>query len=110
MAVADKTTEVSEKVLEAVKNSQQAAIDAVRTFVDTVDKSLPLHGEGPSRRQEVIDSGLSMAARLVQTQYDFLSNIVAGAGEALGASPTKKSAAKKSAAKKSPAKKSPTRK
>ncbi len=90
MAVAEKTTELSEKVLEAVKNSQEAAIDAVRTFVETVDKSLPLHGDGPSKRQEVIDSGLGMAARLVQTQYEFLSNIVSGAGQALGAAPAKK--------------------
>ena len=90
MAVIDKSTELSEKVLEAVKNSQQAAIDAVRTFVETVDRSLPLQGDGPSKRQELIDSALDMASRLVQTQYDFLNNVVGSAGQTLGASPTEK--------------------
>jgi hypothetical protein len=86
MAIADKPTEMSEQVLEAVKKGQQGALDAVRTFVDTVDQALPLHGEGPSKRQEVIDSAISMADRLVQTQYDFLSSIIRSAGNSLGAS------------------------
>jgi hypothetical protein len=86
MAIADKPTEMSEQLLEAVKKGQQGALDAVRTFVDTVDQALPLHGEGPSKRQEVIDSALTMADRLVQTQYDFLSSIIRSVGNSLGAS------------------------
>jgi hypothetical protein len=86
MAIADKPTEMTEQVLAAVKKGQQGALEAVRTFVDTVDQALPLHGEGPSKRQEVIDSALSMADRLVQTQHDFLSSIIRSAGGSLGAS------------------------
>jgi len=86
MPIADKPTEMSEQVLEAVKRGQQGALDAVRTFVDTVDQALPLHGEGPSKRQEVIDSAITMADRLVQSQYDFLSSIIRSAGNSLGAS------------------------
>ena len=63
-------------MLEAVKNGQQRAIDAVRKFVDTVDQSLPLGGEDPSKRQEVIDSALDMADNLVATQCDFLRTVV----------------------------------
>jgi hypothetical protein len=85
MAIIDKPTELSEQVLEAVRKGQQGALDAVRTFVDTVDQAMPLHGDGPSRRQEVIDSALTMAERLVQTQYDFLSGVIRSAGNALGA-------------------------
>lgn len=86
MAIADKPTELSEQVLESVKTGQQAAVDAVRKFVDTVDQSLPGRGDEPSVRQKVIDSGLEMADRLVQTQYDFLRSVVRSSGHAFGAS------------------------
>ena len=82
----EKTTELSEQVLEQIKGSQQRAIEAVRKFMESVDEALPPHGENPSRRQEVIDSALEMSERLVKTQYDFLTNVVHSAGEALGAS------------------------
>lgn len=85
----ERTTELSEQVLEQVKGSQKKAIEAVRRFMESVDEALPPHGENPSRRQEVIDSALEMSERLVQTQYDFLTNVVHSAGEALGASDKK---------------------
>ena len=84
----ERTTELSEQVLEQVKSSQQKAIQAVRKFMESVDDALP-HDENPSKRQEVIDSALEMSERLVQTQYDFLSNVVNSAGEALGGSSSK---------------------
>ena len=77
------TTELSEEVLDSMETGQRAAIDAVRKFVDTVDQSLPLHGEGTSKRQDVIDSAMEMADRLVHTQYDFLRKVVDSAGKAL---------------------------
>ena len=79
MAISGKPVELTENVLEAVKNGQQAAIDAVRKFVDTVDQSLPPRGESPSKRQEVIDAALEMANKLVTTQYDFLHTVVQAA-------------------------------
>jgi hypothetical protein len=86
----ERTTELSEQVLEQVKGSQKKAIEAVRRFMESVDEALPPHGENPSRRQEVIDSALEMSEKLVQTQYDFLTGVVHSAGEALGASGKKK--------------------
>jgi hypothetical protein len=84
MPIVDKTTELSEEVLDSVKTGQQHAIAAVRTFVDTVEKTLT--GQDPSKQQEVIDSALEMADRLVKTEYDFLRRIVQSAGKSLGAS------------------------
>ncbi len=81
----ERTAELSEEVLEQVKGSQQQAINAVRKFMEAVDDALPPQSEGHSRRQDVIDSALEMSQRLVQTQYDFLTNVVHSAGEALGA-------------------------
>ena len=74
------TADVSEEVLTSVEAGQRAAIEAVREFVDTVDRTLPLHGEDASKRQQVIDSGLQMADRLVQAQYGFLRSLVHTAG------------------------------
>jgi len=79
----DRTTELSEQVLKSVETGQREAIEAVHKFVDTVDRTLPKIGpEGePSRRQEVIDSALEMADRLVKTQYEFLRSVVHNAGK-----------------------------
>src|ERR1039458_7907655 len=62
-----RTTELSEDVLKSLDAGAQTAIEAVRKFVDTVDKALPLNGEseGSSKREEITDSALEMAQRLV---------------------------------------------
>jgi vacuolar-type H+-ATPase subunit H len=87
MAIADRPTELSEEVLEEVKEGQQAAIEAVREFTESVDKTLRGgEGEEASRVEEIVDSALKMAERLVETQYDFLRQVVHSAGESLGAS------------------------
>ena len=81
----DRTKELSEEVLDSLEKGQRAAIEAVRAFVDTVDRALPAlpHGEGPSRRQEIVDSALEMADRLVHTQYDFIHKVIDSAGKSL---------------------------
>ena len=89
MTIADRPTELSEDLLEEVKTGQQAAIKAVRKFVDALDKTLE-EGEGPSQRDEIVDSALDMADRLVETQYDFLRKVVRSAGKSLGASDSAK--------------------
>jgi hypothetical protein len=75
--------ELSEQVFEQLRDAQEGAIEAVRGFMESVDEALPPHGATPSRRQEVIDSALEMSSKLVRVQYDFLTNVVHGAGEAL---------------------------
>jgi hypothetical protein len=80
----ERTSEISDEVLESVEKGQRAAIEAVRKFVDTVDEKLPSLGdEHPSRRQEIIDAALELADRLVHTEYEFLRNVVDSAGKAL---------------------------
>jgi len=82
----DRTTKLSEEVLDSVEKGERAAIEAVRKFVDTVDRALPAHGEGPSRREEIVDSAMEMADRLVHTQYDFLRKVIDSAGKSLSRS------------------------
>jgi len=81
----ERTTDLSEEVFKSLESAQRAAIEAVRRFMDTVDKTLP-RGETPTKRQDVVDSAMEMADRLVHTQYEFLRRIVADAGKALNRS------------------------
>jgi tRNA(Ser,Leu) C12 N-acetylase TAN1 len=80
------TAEMSEEVLESVEKGQRAAIEAVKKFIDTVDQALPVHAEGPSKRQEIVDSAMEMADRLVHTQYDFIRKVIDSAKKPLGKS------------------------
>jgi len=82
----DRSTELSEDVFKSLDDGARAAIDAVRKFVETIDRELPPRGEGPSRREEITDSALEMAQRLVHTQYEFLRKVVDSAGKTLSRS------------------------
>ena len=82
-AAVQRTADLSEDVLKSLDDGARAAIDAVRKFADTVDRVLPPRGEGPSKREEITDSALEMAQRLVHTQYEFLSKVVDSAGKSL---------------------------
>jgi hypothetical protein len=84
----DRTRDLSEDVLDSLERGQRAAIEAVRKFVDTVDDTLPAlpHGEGPSKRQEIVDSALEMVDRLAHTQYEFIHKVIDSAGKSLSKS------------------------
>jgi len=86
----DRTTELSEDVLGSLDDSARRAIEAIRKFAEDVDRVLPPRGEGPSRREEITDSALEMAQRLIHTQAEFLRKVIDGAGKSLtGANDTK---------------------
>jgi hypothetical protein len=79
----ERTTELSEDVLKSLDEGARSAIDAVRKFAETADRVLPPRGEGPSRREELADSALEMAQRLIHTQAEFLGKVVDSAGKSL---------------------------
>lgn len=80
---AKRAEKLSEDVFQEVEDGQRAAIQAVKTFVDTVDKTLPPLTEGPSPRQTVLDAAMEMADRLVHVQYEFLRKVVRSAGKSI---------------------------
>ena len=81
MDVLPRAAELSDEVLESVRSGQQAAIEAVRKFVDTVDEALPAAVH--PLRKTVVDSALELADQLVTTQYEFLRSVVRSADRAL---------------------------
>ncbi len=78
-------------MLKSLDDGARSAIEAVRNFADTVDRVLPPRGEGPSRREEITDSALELAQRLIHTQADFLRKVVDSAGKSLTRSDNAKS-------------------
>jgi len=79
----DRSAELSEDVLNSLEAGQHSAIEAVRKFVDSVDQTLPHRGEGPSRRQEIVDSALDLTDRLVETQHDFIRRVIESTAKSL---------------------------
>jgi len=78
---AERATELSEDVIQALEDSGRAAIKAVRGFLTSVEEALP-QVEGARRvEKQITDSGLEMAERLVQTQSEFLRKVVNSAGK-----------------------------
>lgn len=80
----ERAERLSADVFEEIETGQRAAIQAVKKFVDAVDRTLPPQTEGPSSRQTVIDAAMDMADRLVHVQYDFLRKVVRSAGKSVG--------------------------
>jgi hypothetical protein len=77
-------TDVPRDVLKSVEEGQRAAVDAVHKFIDTVDRALPRRGQSHKRRQEIVDSAMEMADRLVAAQYDLLRKAMRSAGRTMG--------------------------
>jgi hypothetical protein len=86
----ERTAELSEDIVQELEDGAQSAIEAVRKFLTTLDDALPPHGNGPSRREEITDSALEMAERLVHTQSEFLRKVVGSVGKTLSGSESRK--------------------
>ncbi len=114
-------------IIETVDDEEQAAFDAIRSFVESVDDALPGGGKkgDPSRRVEIVEAGLKMIERLLGVSNDVARRLTESVSEALpeiernvkatakkasAKRPGKKAPAKKKAAKKSTAKKSAAKK
>jgi hypothetical protein len=77
VTVVERTTELSDEVLESVEQGQRAAIEAVGRFLVTVEEALPQEVQGTSEvAKRITESGLEMADRLVHTQYDFVRKVI----------------------------------
>jgi hypothetical protein len=74
-----RATALPRDALKSLEEGQRAALDAVRRFAETVEHALPR--EGGARRQEIVDSALELAERLVQAEYDLLRRLMQSAGK-----------------------------
>ena len=80
-SAAQRATELSEDVIEALEESGRAAIKAVKGFLTSVEEAL-LQVEGARKvEKQITDSALEMAEQLVQTQSEFLRKVLNSAGK-----------------------------
>jgi len=78
---AQRATELSEDVIQALEDSGRAAIEAVKGFVTTLEEALPQVEGARKVEKQITDSALEMAEQLVQTQSEFLRKVVSSAGK-----------------------------
>ena len=106
--VAERAADLSEDVLESVRDRQQTVIEAMRKFVDRLDEALPDLGE--ERRKKVLDALLDFAEKVGTTANDSVARMVRSAsgtlkeGTAKPAAEGEAKAAAKGTAKKAAAK------
>ena len=78
---AERATELSEDVIQALEDSGRAAIKAVRGFLTSVEEALPQVEGARKVEKRITNSALEMAEQLVQTQSEFLRKVVNSAGK-----------------------------
>ena len=98
--VAERAVDLSDDVLESVRDRQQTVIEAMRKFVDRLDEALPDLGE--ERRKKVLDALVDFADKVGTTTNDFVARMVRSASGTLKEGtekPAAKGTARKAAAK-----------
>jgi hypothetical protein len=83
-SVVDRTSELSEDVLESLEAGERAAIEAVGQFLVTVEEAVPQEVASTSEvAKRITESGLETADRLVQVTHDLLRSVVESAAKSL---------------------------
>jgi hypothetical protein len=87
-----KTTDYSqaaqEQTLAAIRQSQQAVVEAVRTWANAVEKTLPDTPAVPfadqlPTPQEIVQTSFEFAEQLLKAQRDFAESVLAAAAPVL---------------------------
>jgi hypothetical protein len=86
-SVVDRTSELSNEVLKSLEEGERAAIQALGQFVITIEEALPQEVAGTSDvAKKITVSGLEVADRLVETEYDVLRKVIDSAAKSLSRS------------------------
>jgi len=71
------------RLIDTIQDAERSTLEAVRTFVDTVDGVFPDLGEDGPRRK-IIDSAFKMVEQLVGASNKLAQNIVSVTEQTLG--------------------------
>ena len=102
--------EGADRVITSVARAEKTAIDAVRDFVETVNRAFPDVADDGVPRQQIIDSAFKMTEQLVGASNELAHRVVKAGHVAAKRVPGRKSAARKTAPRKSAARKTAPRK
>jgi hypothetical protein len=76
------SSELLEEVHESAKLGQNAAVDALRKFRETVNEAVPEALQ--PLRTKLVDAAIELADKLVTVQYQFNRNLIRSADRVLG--------------------------
>src|SRR5258707_1566189 len=96
-SVVRRAADLSQDLLDSVRDRQQTVMEAMRKFVDRLDEALPDLGE--ERRKKVLDALVDFAEKVGTTTNDFVARMVRSASGTLKEGTAKKAAAKGTAKK-----------
>ena len=100
------------RIITSVARAEKTAIEAVRNFVETVNRAFPDVGKDDDggRRQQIIDSAFKMTEQLVGASNELANRVVKVGHVAAKRVPGRKSAARTAVAKKTAAPKTAAKK
>jgi hypothetical protein len=82
------------RLIDTIEHAENAALEAVRSFLDTVDGVFPHLGGDEGPRRKIIDSAFKMTEQLVSTSTGLAKNILAVTEKALSESDGKSTSTK----------------
>lgn len=79
--ITDNTQAAQEQTLKAIRQAQQAVVEAVRTSAKTVEKTIPEtpavpFGDKLPTPQEIIETSFGFAEELLKAQREFAENLL----------------------------------
>ena len=82
--VSEFTQQAQEQTLSAIRQSQQAVVEAVQAWAQAVEKTVPETSSLPSAEglptpQQLIHTSFDFAEQLLRTQREFAENLIAAA-------------------------------
>ena len=114
------------RLVDTIEDAEHTSLEAVRTFLDTVDSVIPHRGGDDGPRRKIIDSAFRMTEQLAQNFLDVTRKALTESGRKSASkapakrapgrqstvkrAPARKVAAQKTAAKKATTKRAPARK
>jgi hypothetical protein len=93
-----------------VAAAEKNSLDAMKEFIETVNRALPDVGNDGASRQKIIDAAFKMTEQLVNASNDLANRVVKVSQDAAVKVQVRKAAVKKTTAKKAPAKKAAAKK
>jgi hypothetical protein len=76
MTASDSEHSGATRLIDTIENAEQASLEAVRRFLDTVDSVFPHLGSDEGPRRKIIDSAFKMTEQLVSTSARLAQNVL----------------------------------
>ncbi len=91
-----------ERIIDSLADAERSALEAVRSFLDSVNGAFP-HGEHGGPRQKIIDSAFKMTEELVGSSNEFAHRLIRVGGDVAKRAPARRAVARRAGSRRSAA-------